>query len=184
LALERQKQQDKLAMILQNIEQYLVMDEENQSAYLRLPADHPWWLWHGSETEANAFYLKLLSRVNPADERPARLVKYLLNNRKHATYWNSTRDTAYAIEALAEFFTASGEDRPDMTVEVWLDGVKLKETVITPDNLFTFDGTLVVEGEALADGDHVLELRKKGKGPLYFNAYLATFTQEDFITAA
>ena len=29
------------------------------------------------------------------------MVKYLLNNRKHATYWNSTRDTAVIVEALA-----------------------------------------------------------------------------------
>ncbi|MCS6976320.1 MAG: MG2 domain-containing protein [Gemmatales bacterium] len=184
LALHQQRQQEKLAMILQNIEQFLVLDDENQTAYLRLPADNPWWYWHGSETEANAFYLKLLSRVNPKDERPGRLVKYLLNNRKHATYWNSTRDTAYAIEALAEYLQASGEDRPDLTVEVWLDGKKLKETTITADNLFTFDGTLVLEGDAVSDGEHVLELRKKGDGPLYFNAYLTNFTLEDFITRA
>lgn len=184
LALHQQRQNEKLAMILQNIEQFLVLDDENQTAYLRLPADSPWWYWHGSETEANAFYLKLLSRVNPKDERPSRLVKYLLNNRKHATYWNSTRDTAYAIEALAEFLQASGEDRPDLTVEVWLDGKKLKETTITADNLFTFDGTLVLEGDAVTDGEHVLELRKKGNGPLYFNAYLTNFTLEDFITRA
>lgn len=184
LALHQQRQQEKLAMILQNIEQFLVLDDENQTAYLRLPADNAWWYWYGSETEANAFYLKLLSRVNPKDERPSRLVKYLLNNRKHATYWNSTRDTAYAIEALAEYLQASGEDRPDLTVEVWLDGKKLKETTITADNLFTFDGTVVLEGDAVTDGEHVLELRKKGTGPLYFNAYLTNFTLEDFITRA
>ena len=184
LALHRQKQQEKLAMILQNIEQFLVQDKENQTAYLRLPAESPWWSWHGSEVEANAFYLKLLSRVNPRDERPSQLVKYLLNNRKHATYWNSTRDSAYAIEALAEYLKASGEDRPDMTVEVWLDGKKYKEAVINGSNLFSFDGTLLLEGDAITDGPHTLELKKKGTGPLYFNAYLTNFTLEDFITKA
>ena len=57
-------------------------------------------------------------------------MKYLLNNRKHATYWNSTRDTAVCIEAMAEYLKASGEDRPDMTVEIWLDGKKHKEVKI------------------------------------------------------
>ena len=60
-------------------------------------------------------------------------MKYLLNNRKHATYWNSTRDTAICIEALADYLKASGEDKPDMTVEVWLDGKKHKEVKIDAD---------------------------------------------------
>ena len=32
--------------------------------------------------------------------KAAGLAKYLLNNRKHATYWNSTRDTALCVEAM------------------------------------------------------------------------------------
>ena len=113
LTLHKQQQAEKLAMILKNIDQYLVQDDENQTAYLKLPADNAWWNWYGSETEANAYYLKLLTRTNVHDERTSRLVKYLLNNRKHATYWNSTRDTALCIEALAEYLTASGEDKPN-----------------------------------------------------------------------
>ena len=79
----------KLDMILQNISQYVVQDDENQTAYLKLPADNYWWYWYGSDVEADAYYLKLLARTDPKGEVAARLVKYLLNNRKHATYWNS-----------------------------------------------------------------------------------------------
>ena len=42
----------------------------------------------------------------------------------------------------------------------------------------------MLEGDAVDTGDHKLEFRKKGKGPLYFNAYLTNFTLEDFITKA
>ncbi len=122
LALHKQNESEKLEMILQNIEQFVVEDDENQTAYLKLPADNYWWYWYGSEIEANAYYLKLLAKTDPKGELAPRLVKYLLNNRKHATYWNSTRDTAFAIEALADYLKASGEDKPDLTVEVWLDG--------------------------------------------------------------
>jgi alpha-2-macroglobulin len=184
LALEQQKQAEKLAMILQNIEQFLVQDEENQTAYLRLPVNNPWWYWYGDETEANAYYLKLLARTTPKDEKASRLVKYLLNNRKHSTYWNSTRDTALCIEAMAEYIQASGEDRPDMTVEVWLDGKKKKEVQINASNLFTFDNKLVMVGDAIETGKHTLEIKRKGTGPVYFNAYLTNFTLEDFITKA
>ncbi len=213
LALHKQKQADKLAMILKNIEQFLVQDDENQTAYLKLPENNYWWSWYGSDIEANAYYLKLLARVDAKDERASRLVKYLLNNRKHATYWNSTRDSAICIEAMAEYLKASGEDKPNLLVEVLING-ELKQTVeITPETLFGFNNKFVIEGEGLAAGDHVVELRKRGlrgegrgarKGqktggdgtddslaprpsplnPLYFNAYLTNFTLEDFITKA
>jgi hypothetical protein len=107
-----------------------------------------------------------------------------LNNRKHATYWNSTRDTSLCVEAMADFIRASGEDKPDMTVEVWLDGKLQKAVEITPKNLFLFDNKFVVEGEKLAPGPHQVELRKKGTGPLYYNGYMTNFTLEDFITKA
>ena len=197
LALHKQKQADKLAMILKNIEQFLVQDDENQTAYLKLPENNYWWSWYGSDIEANAYYLKLLSRVDAKDERASRLVKYLLNNRKHATYWNSTRDSAICIEAMAEYLKASGEDKPNLLVEVLIDG-EVKQTVeITPDTLFGFNNKFVIEGEGLTTGEHVVELRKKPLGksdisnlksqisnPLYFNAYLTNFTLEDFITKA
>ena len=56
-------------MILKNIEQYVVQDDENQTAYLKLPNEGYWWYWYGSEIEANAYYLKLLARTDPKDEQ-------------------------------------------------------------------------------------------------------------------
>lgn len=184
LALHRQQRGEELAMLLRNIEQFVVQDEENQTAYLRLPEDNWWWAWYGHEIEANAYYLKLLAAVNPQDPRASRLVKYLLNNRRNGSYWSSTRDTALCIEALADYLVASGEARPDLTVEVWLDGSKRKEVAITAANLFTFDNRFVLEGDAITDGEHVLEFRKRGTGPLYANVYVTTFTQEELIPKA
>ncbi|HID24099.1 MAG TPA: hypothetical protein EYP14_17090, partial [Planctomycetaceae bacterium] len=184
LALHKIGERDKLAMILRNIEQYLVEDDENQTAYLKLPESTAWWFWYGSETEANASYLKLLARTAPKSRKASRLVKYLLNNRKHATYWNSTRDTAICIEALAEYLTASGEDQPNLTIEIWIDGQKRKQVHVDRSNLFSFDNTFVLQGDELTSGEHTIELRKAGAGPLYFNAYLTNFTKEDPITRA
>jgi uncharacterized protein YfaS (alpha-2-macroglobulin family) len=184
LALHKLQDQEKLTMIMKNIEQYSVQDAENQTAYLRLPPDTPWWYWWGSEIESDAYYLKLLSLTNPRDEKAAGLVKYLLNNRKHATYWNSTRDTAICIEAMADYLKASGEDRPNMNVEVWLDGKKWKDVHIDQQNLFTFDNKLVLEGDKITAGKHTLEIKRRGSGPVYFNAYQTNFTLEDFITKA
>jgi uncharacterized protein YfaS (alpha-2-macroglobulin family) len=184
LALHKQNDKPKLDMILRNISQFVVEDDENQTAFLKLGNEGYWWSWYGSEIEAHAFYLKLLSKTDPQGELAPKLVKYLLNNRKHATYWNSTRDSAYAIEAFAEYLRASGEDKPDLTVEVWLDGQKQKEVKVTAADLFTFDNKFVLEGAKIETGKHTLELKKRGTGPLYYNAYLSNFTLEDFITRA
>ena len=182
LALERLGEKERLAAVLQNIGQYLVRDDENQTAYLKLPNENYRWSWYGSEIETDAFYLKLLARTEPRGELARRLVKYVLNNRRHGTYWNSTRDTAFCIEALADYLKASGEDRPDMTVTIGLDGQAKKEVKITPDELFSFDNGFMLDGQALTTGDHTISLHKQGRGPLYFNAYLTNFTLEDPIT--
>jgi len=67
---------------------------------------------------------------------------------------------------------------------VLVDGKSRKRVKITPADLFTFDGTLVLAGDALEGGEHTVEFRKSGRGPLYFNAYLTNFTLEDPITRA
>ncbi|QEH33355.1 MG2 domain protein [Aquisphaera giovannonii] len=184
LALEKLGEKEKLAAVLQNFRQYVVEDAENQTAYLKLPNEGYWWWWYGSEIETQAFYLKLLARTEPKGELAPRLVKYLLNNRQHGHYWKSTRDTSYCIEAMADYLKASGEDRPDMTVTISLDGRPRKEVKITPSNLFAFDNALVLEGKQLESGAHKLTFARRGTGPLYFNAYLTNFTLEDPIARA
>jgi uncharacterized protein YfaS (alpha-2-macroglobulin family) len=181
LALHEVEDTEKLDMVLQNIEQYLVEDEENQTAYLNLPNSSYWWNWYGSEYEAHGYYLKLLSKTAPRSQKASRLVKYLLNNRKHATYWKSTRDTAVIMEALADYLTASGEDQPDLTLDIYFDGTLKKTVRIDAENLFTFEDKFVLEGMDIETGPHSLSLRKSGRGPIYFNAYLDYFTLEDFI---
>jgi len=174
----------KLAEVMKNLSQYVVEDEENQTAWLKLPNQGYWWYWYGSETETDAFYLKLLSAVDPRGRLASRLSKYILNNRAHGSYWNSTRDTGYNVEALADFLKASGEDKPDMTVTIAVDGEVRKEVTITPANLFGFDASLVLEGDDLSSGEHSITLARKGTGPLYFNTYLTNFTLEDPIARA
>lgn len=183
-ALDLQGQKEKRDMLLQNIEQYLVVDKENQTARLDLRNGNFYWWWYGSEFEAEAFYLKLLVRVDPKSEKASGLVKYLINNRKNSTYWHSTRDTAYVIEALNDYILATKEVDPDVTVQVLLDGQVKKEVKITKENLFTFDNALILEGKDVPAGKHTIEIKKQGNSPIYFNAYVTNFTLEDRITKA
>jgi len=184
LALDTEKKTEQRDMLLQNIEQFLVKDDENQTARLDLRNGGYWWWWYGSEIEAHAFYLKLLARVKPKSPEASGLVKFLLNNRKNSTWWNSTRDTAYCIEAMADYIKATGENVPDMTVAILVDGQEKKSVKITKDNLFSFDGTLLMEGAAVTAGKHEVIIRRTGAGPVYANVYSTNFTLEDRITKA
>ena len=195
IALNKVGDSEKLSMVMRNLSQYVRQDDQNQTAWLELP-NSGWWHWYGSEYEAHAYYLKLLVATQTAKTQPdsnitspdsdiaSRMVKYLLNNRKHATYWNSTRDTALVVEAFADYLAATGEADPEVTIELLLDGQLVKEVTITRESLFTFDNTLVIAGEALSSGRHTVEIRKQGKAPIYFNSYLTNFTLEDDIRAA
>ncbi|HVT79520.1 MAG TPA: alpha-2-macroglobulin family protein [Phycisphaerae bacterium] len=183
LALDKLNDTDKLKMILDNCRQFVVQDDENQTAYLKLPEGY-WWYWYGSEFEAHAYYLKLLARTDPKGQTTSRLAKYLINNRRGGTYWTSTRDTAVCIEALADYIKASGEDRPDMTVKIAYDGKPVREEKITAENLFSFNNAWTLPGLEVANGAHTIEVSRTGSGPLYYNAYLTNFTMEDHITRA
>jgi uncharacterized protein YfaS (alpha-2-macroglobulin family) len=183
VALQAQGEQEKLAMVMRNLSQYVEQDDENQTAWLNLPQGF-WWFWYGSEYEAQAYYLKLLTATDPQSEIASRMVKYLLNNRKHATYWNSTRDTALVIEAFADYLQASGESEPDVAIEIWIDGQQRQQVKVTKENLFSFENKLVITGEELVAGKHTVEIRKQGESPVYFNGYLTNFTLEDDISAA
>ena len=181
LGLYYAKQVDRLAEVMRNLGQYVVQDDENQTAYLNI-GNGFWWCWYGDEIETQAAYLKLLAVTKQQPELASRFVKYLLNNRKHATYWRSTRDTAACLDAFVDYLKSSNEMNPDMTVEILLDGKVVATSKITRENLFTADLTFVAEAEKLSSGKHELSIRKTGSGPLYFNAYLSYFTLEDFIT--
>ena len=181
LGLDMKKEPQKLDMLMRNLKQFLKIDNETQAAYLDIPSRWYWWFWYGSEIETQAAYLKLLSKTGRDKKVAAMLARYLIDNRKHASYWNSSRDTAFCVEALSEYLKVSGEAKPEMTVEIRWNGQVKKEVRITPENLFTFDNRLLMYGKTLTSGRHVLQITKKGSGNLYFNAYLSYFTLENFI---
>jgi uncharacterized protein YfaS (alpha-2-macroglobulin family) len=86
------------------------------------------------------------------------------------------------IRSPCHYLTASGEAAPDLTLDIFFNGTRMKTVQINTENLFSFDNKLILEGKQIATGTHHIQLQKSGKGPIYFNAYLNYFTLEDFIT--
>ena len=170
--------------VLSNLRQFLVTDEENQTAYLRLPDDGGWWFWWNNGVEANAHYLELLAETDRLEAVGPKLVKYLLNNRSNGTRWASTRDTAHVVEAFAAYLKRTGEAAPTADVRITLNGEPIHTASVTPATLFTYDGTAVLTGEAAPAGEHVLTVSREGGGPVYFTARVTAFDTREFIPAA
>ena len=183
----------RIETVLRVLAQSRKTDDENQTLWLDLSSDGDWlwWRWYESEFETQAAYLRLLCVVDPqildkvgiAQDAP-RLIKYLLNNRKHATRWNSTRDTATCVEAFAEYLAKTKELKTRQRVEVFMDGEKIDELIYTPENLFETDGTVVIPANKLTTGAHSVSWRIEGDGASYANSYFEFFTLEDQITSA
>lgn len=184
LTLQMLDDKQKLDMILQNIDQFVIEDPENQTAYLKFPPNNPWWNWYGNEIETQAFYLKLLALCKPKDKHTAWLAKYLVNNRRNSACWNSPRETALCVEAIADYFASSNEISSNINLEVYFDGQLKKQVSISPRNLFTYDAELLLKGADVSSGKHTIELRRKGTGPLFFSASLFFFSLEKTIKSA
>lgn len=183
LAFHQVKDTERRDMCLRNLRQFVKQDDENQTAWLDLPGQG-WWFWWHDPIETQAAFLRLLCKVEPKGDLASRIAKHLLNNRRNGHYWNSTRDTAAVIESLAAYVKASGESKPDLKLEVVLDGEVKKTLAITAENLFAFDSSFVLDGLDVKSGKHTLEFRKQGGSPLYANAYLTVYSKEDMIPAA
>ncbi len=182
IALHQEGATNALDMVVRNLSQFVKTDEAAGTAWLQTPAQG-WWWWYNDAIESQAWYLKLLARVEPRGELASGVAKYLLQNRKNGNYWRSTRDTAYAIDALAEYAVASGEADPTMEVVMTLDGVEVMRRILTAKELLQ-DNRLVLEGLAVEPGDHELRLERTGTGTLYYSGALDVFSLEDPIRAA
>jgi len=183
LAMHNEERTDEAKTLLRNVLQFVERDDDNETAWVRTPAEY-WWFWWNNDIETNAWALKALVAIEPQNDLAPRLVKWLLNNRRNGHYWRSTRDTALTIAAMVDYMQASGEAAPDYALTVSVDGRPMKEIRLTKDNLFTFDNRLVLSGLHVKPGPHKVTLTKKGEGALYYSCYLSYFTKEEDIQGA
>ena len=76
--------------------------------------------------EGTALSLKALARIKPDSSLLPLAARWLVSERKNGYYWNSTKDTAFAIFGLIDYVKVSRELSPSYDLEVYLNG----ETVL------------------------------------------------------
>jgi len=141
------------------------------------------WRWSQDQVETTAYCLKAMLAINPDHRLVDKVVQWLVLNRRGA-HWKSTRDTAAAVMALAEYMKLARETTPDFTAEVIVNGKPVKTLKVTPENALHFDGRVEVPREVLQTGKNEILIRKNGVGQLYYAADLQYYTLEEPLTAS
>jgi uncharacterized protein YfaS (alpha-2-macroglobulin family) len=134
-----------------------------------------------NDTEATALSLKALARIKPDSALLPRIARWLVANRRNSFYWESTKDTAFAIFGLIDYLKVSRELSPDYDVEVYLNG----ENVLTQHvSSAAASQTLSINRKANeVAGTNEIRVVKRGKGMLYFSSSLDYYTGEEDVAA-
>ncbi|HLN99210.1 MAG TPA: MG2 domain-containing protein [Pyrinomonadaceae bacterium] len=134
-----------------------------------------------NDTEATALSLKALARIKPDSSILPRVARWLVANRRNGFYWDSTKDTAFAIFGLIDYLKMSRELSPDYDVEVYLNGENvLTEHISSAGASQTFSISRK-GGDVAATND--IRIVKRGKGMLYFSSSLDFYTGEEDVAA-
>jgi alpha-2-macroglobulin len=131
------------------------------------------------ETEGTALSLKALTRIKPDSPLLPQAARWLVSDRQNGSYWNSTKDTAFAIFGLIEYVKVSRELSPAYDLEVYVNG----ETVVA-ERVGDGTQTFVVSrrGGAIGDTNNV-RVVKRGKGTLYFSTSIDYYTNDESLAA-
>ncbi|MEX1246159.1 MAG: alpha-2-macroglobulin family protein [Thermoanaerobaculia bacterium] len=127
------------------------------------------WLWYNDTIETQAFALRTLMELAPADSRRHGLVQWLFLNKK-LNQWKSTRATAEVIYSLIWYLKKEGalSVREDVTVET---GGQRTTFVFEPDRYTGKRNQVVISGEKIDPrANSTIAVEKNGKGLAFASA--------------
>src|SRR5262249_49643171 len=133
------------------------------------------------DLEATALAVKALARISPQSGPQSSLLvkaaRWLVAHRRNGYYWDSTKDTAFAIFALSDYLKVSHELSADYTVEVYLNDKQVLTGHFTAAEAAA-GKPLVVElkGDKIG-GSNQARVVKRGVGALYASATLDYYTR-------
>ncbi len=140
------------------------LTERDQVAYWDSAA--PRYFWNDDRVEATAYGLQALYRLRPEDARIAKIVNWLLLERR-GSRWFSTKDTAAVVRAA---LLIADDDTENQQVTVRVNG-EIAET-------FTLNGeSVTLELTDLIASENTLEIDNTGAA--YVSANVEFFAEDD-----
>ncbi|HKS09352.1 MAG TPA: alpha-2-macroglobulin family protein, partial [Pyrinomonadaceae bacterium] len=132
-------------------------------------------------TEGTAMSLKALVQLKPQSSLLPLAARWLVAERKNGFYWNSTKDTAFAIYGLIDYVKISRELTPSYDLEVYVNGeTVVAEHISDASAAQTFN--LHRKGSAVGATNQI-RIVKRGKGTVYFSSAVEYYTNDDNVAA-
>lgn len=172
---------DKARILLRNLENDITYDPETLQARCgRLRGYHWWWQ---DAVESTSMALRAFLKIDPENKLTRALARWLVLNRR-GNRWKSTRDTAFAIYALADFSLKKRELDANYTLTLAVNDRPIQKLHITPDNIFNIKPEFIIDDSQLHTGSNTITISKQGKGSLYYSLYLKYYTKEENVKAS
>ncbi len=136
-----------------------------------------------NDLEATALSLKALAQVNsnngPQSELMAKSARWLVAHRRNGYYWDSTKQTAFALYGLSDYLRVSRELSADYSLEVYLNGEQIASKRVTAADAANGQPVVIErKGDKLGPINQV-RVVKRGAGVAYVAATLDYFTKEE-----
>ena len=129
-----------------------------------------------NEIEATALSVKALARISPQSQLLPKAARWLVKSRRHGYYWNSTKDTAFAIFGLTDYLKVSQEMSPEYTVEVYLNGEQVLARQMTAADARSAQAFVIQRKGTEVGAASNLRIVKRGRGVLYLSTTLVHYT--------
>ncbi len=130
------------------------------------------------DIEATALSVKVLSNISPQSPLLPQAVRWLVQNRRYGYYWDSTRQTAFAIMGLIDYVKVSNELKPDYQLEVYLNGEPVINRRVSANDALTAQSFIIERKGSKAINMNQIRVVKRGAGSLYFTASYDYYADE------
>ncbi len=144
------------------------------------------WYWDVDDVGATSMALRAIIAENPADERIAPVVRWLMH-RRSGSYWGTTRDTAWALMALCEYLqTPSGHPAGGETghMHVAVNGATAADWTLNASAVREKELVLHVPASLVHAGVNTVTLARTGAGtPVFYSVELKQVTNSEDMKA-
>jgi len=130
-----------------------------------------WWAMN-TDTRSTAIILDALVQIDPENPMLPNVVRWLMVARR-AGIWETTQETAWALIALTDWMTVTGELQGNYEMRVGLDEAPILIDSVTPETIRDPREVSVAGSELIFGATHLLSFaRSAGEGRMYYTAHL------------
>ncbi|MCU0520537.1 MAG: Ig-like domain-containing protein [Anaerolineae bacterium] len=143
---------------------------------------HDWWAMN-TDTRSTAIVLDTLTKLDPGNALLPNVVRWLMIARR-AGVWETTQETAWALIALTDWMTGTGELDADYDFALYLNDVQQASASASRETIRESVKVTTPISTLNADATNALTIaRTPGEGRLYYTAHLQVYLPVESIQA-